>query len=304
MSPGIPLKHYGKPEVRRELADYCKGRWIAIHCETIGENGMRMMIRYEKGRPLTIGSDSEVALLIDRYKQYRPRAFYATAHIYSKLKTREDILDRSNIVYSSPVWDIDSKDGDWRKVVGKAREIVSLLDKLGVAKSVFIKWSGRGAHVHVNPFCFTTDIRRRIEPIDITYSATCFIANRLEPTEGLVVESRIDIQRVFTTPLSLHRILDRVAVCIPPEKLEEFDISWTNPENYVHFPESWRRFSEGEGDELAKTAFDSIGPYVAGRNRSRRHKRLDDEILETMEKLSRSIQEDASLNNRLNNPRV
>jgi hypothetical protein len=304
MSSRILLEHYGKPEVRRELADYCKGRWIAIHCETIGENGVRMMIRYEKGRPLTIGSDSEVSLLIDRYKHYRPRAFYATAHIYSRLEAREDILDRSNIVYSSPVWDIDSKDGDWRKVVGKAWEIVSLLDKLGVSKSVFIKWSGRGAHVHVNPFCFTTDIRRRIEPIDIAYSVTRFVANRLKPTEGLLVESRIDIQRVFTTPLSLHRILDRVAVCIPPEKLEEFDISWTSPENYVHFPECWRRFSEGEGDELAKKAFDSIGPYVTGRHRSRRHKQLDDEILETMEKLSRSIREDASLNNHPNNARV
>ncbi|MEM3647813.1 MAG: hypothetical protein QW506_01450 [Thermoproteota archaeon] len=289
----LPLHHYGKPEVNREIAEYCKNRWIAIHCEAVGENGMRIMIRYDGRKPLTVGSESEFTELINRYMRYRPRAFYATANIYSKLKTKEDLLDRSNIVYSSPVWDIDSKDGDWRKVVGKAREIVSLLDRLGVAKSVFIKWSGRGAHVHVNPFCFSTHIRRRIEPIDIAYSITSFVANRLQSTEGLVVESRIDIQRVFTTPLSLHRILNRVAVCFPPEKLEEFDISWTDPENYVHFPESWRRFSEGEGDELAKTAFDSIGPYVAGRHRSRKHKRLDDEILETIEKL-RSIQDDAS----------
>ncbi|MEM3659655.1 MAG: hypothetical protein QXU11_04490 [Thermoproteota archaeon] len=295
----LPLHHYEKPEVRMEIAEYCRNRWLAIHCEKTLENTTHMMIRYEKGRPLTVGSESELALLINRFRQYGPRAFYATAHIYFKLKSKEDLLDRSNIVYSSPVWDIDSKDGDWRKVVGKAREIVSLLDKLGVAKSVFIKWSGRGAHVHINPFCFSTDIRRRIEPIDIAYSITSFVANRLQSTEGLVVENRIDIQRVFTTPLSLHRILNRVAVCFPPEKLEEFDISWTDPENYVHFPESWRRFSEGEGDELAKTAFDSIGPYVAGRRRSRKHKRLDDEILEAIEKLSHSIQKDMSLSSNM-----
>lgn len=294
MSLRLPLHHYGKPEVRIEIAEYCRNRWVAVHCEKTLEDATRMMIRYEKGRPLTIGSESELALLINRYREYWPRAFYATPHIYSKLKTREDLLDRSNIVYSSPVLDIDSKDGDWRKTVSKAQEIVGLLDKLGVAKSIFVKWSGRGAHVHVNPFCFSPDVRKKIEPIDIAYSITSFVANRLKSTEGLVVESRIDIQRVFTTPLSLHRILDRVAVCFPPEKLEEFDISWTDPESYVHFPESWRCFSEGEGDELAKTAFDSIGPYVAGRHRSRKHKPLDTEILETIEKLSHSVQEDTS----------
>jgi len=300
MSLSLPWEHYEKAEVRREIADYCRNRWVAIHCEKTVEKDVRMMIRYEKGIPLTIGSESEVTLLLNRYREYGPRAFYATTHIYSRLKTRLDLLERSNIVYSSPVWDIDSKDGDWRKVVEKAREIVRLLGKLGVSKSVFIKWSGRGAHVHINPFCFSIDVRRRIEPIDIAYSITSLIANRLEPTDGLVVESRIDIQRVFTSPLSLHRMFDRVAVCLPPEKLEEFDISWTSPEAYVHFPDSWRRFSEGEGDELAERAFASIGPYVAGKKRRRKHKPLDVEILRTIEKLNHDAQGDvASDNSRL-----
>lgn len=294
MSYRLPLEHYRKPEVREEIADYCKNRWVAIHCQKTDVNGMQMMIRYEKGRPLTISSGSEVIEIIDRYKKYEPRAFYATAHVYSKLESREGLLDRSNIIYSSPVWDIDSKDGDWRKVIEKAREIISLLDKFGVAKSVFIKWSGRGAHVHINPLCFSSDIRKRIDPVDIAYSVTSFIANRLEPMKGLVVESRIDIQRVFTSPLSLHRLLDRVAICFPPEKLDEFDISWTNPDAYIHFPDSWRRFSEGDGDDLAESAFTSIGPYVAGRHRKRKHKPLDVEILETIEKFNQAMQEEAS----------
>ncbi|MEM2930041.1 MAG: hypothetical protein QW797_04200 [Thermoproteota archaeon] len=294
MSARLPLEHYGKTEVRRELAEYCRNRWVAIHCETVGENDTRLMIRYEKGRPLTIDSELEVARIISRYKKYGPRAFYATAHIYSKLETREDLLERSNIVYSSPVWDIDTKDGDWRKVVEKAREIIGLLEKSGVVKSVFIKWSGHGAHVHINPFCFSGETRKRIGPVDIAYSITSFISGRLEPMEGLTVESRIDIQKVFTSPLSLHRTLDRVAVCFPPEKLDEFDIGWTNPDAYVHFPDSWRRFTEGEGDDLAERAFASIGPYVAGKHRKRRHKPLDVEILRTIEKLSRNMQEEAS----------
>jgi len=285
MSTWLPSEHYGRTEVKREIAEYCRNRWVAIHCEAFGGNGMRMMIRYDKGKPLMINSESEVKGLIDRYIKYRPRAFYATAHIYSRIKIREDVLDRSNIVYSSPVWDIDSKDGDWRKVVRKAQEIISLLEHFRLSRSVFVKWSGHGAHVHINPFCFSADVRKRIEPIDIAYSITNFIANRLEPTEGLVVESRIDIQRVFTTPLSLHRTLDRVAVCLPPERLEDFEISWTEPASYVHFPDSWRRFSDGEGDDLAERAFASIGPYVVGKHQKRRHKPLDVEIMRMIEKL-------------------
>ncbi|MEM1557676.1 MAG: hypothetical protein QXG12_03695 [Thermoproteota archaeon] len=284
MNSWLILDHYGKTEVRREIAEYCRNRWVAIHCEVVGENGMRIMVRYDRGKPLTINSESEFTRLINRYMKYRPRAFYATAHIYSRLKIREDVLDRSNIIYSSPAWDIDSKDGDWRRVIKKAQEIIGLLDSFGVSKSVFVKWSGRGAHVHINPFCFSIDIRRKIEPIDIAYSITNFITNRLEHTEGIVVESRIDIQRVFTSPLSLHRVLDRVAICLPPEKLEEFEIEWTDPKSYVHFSDSWRRFSESEGDSLAEKAFTSTGPYPTGKHRRRKHKPLDTEILEAIGK--------------------
>ncbi|MDW8033424.1 MAG: hypothetical protein RMI79_00505 [Nitrososphaerota archaeon] len=286
MNLSSPLEHYEKPEVKREIVDYCRNRWVAIHCETIGKDGMRIMIRYDERKPLTISSEYEFTKLINRYTKYKPRAFYATANIYSRLETREDVLNRSNIIYSSPIWDIDSKDGDWRKVIKKAYEIVKTLYDFGVSKSVFVKWSGRGAHVHINPFCFSTDIRKKIEPIDIAYAITNFIANRIKLTEGLVVESRIDIQRIFTSPLSLHRILDRVAICLPPEKLEEFDISWTDPKSYVHFPDSWKRFSEGEGDDLAERAFISIGPYIVGKRWRRKHKPLDTEILETIKKLS------------------
>ncbi|MEM3713276.1 MAG: hypothetical protein QXR97_07050 [Thermoproteota archaeon] len=289
MNQNLSIEHYEKPEVKKEIVDYCRNRWTAIHCEMMGKDGAHIMIRYDKGKPLIVGSEYEFTELINRYAEYRPRAFYATTHIYSKLETREDVLDRSNIIYSSPVWDIDSKDEDWRKVIRKAWEIVSILDSFGISKSVFVKWSGRGAHVHINPFCFSTDIRRKIEPIDIAYAVTSFIANRLESTEGLVVESRIDIQRVFTSPLSLHRVLDRVAVCLPPDKLEEFDINWTDPNSYVHFPDSWRRFSEDEGDDLAERAFISIGPYIAGKHRKRKHKPLDTEILETMKKLDELV---------------
>ncbi|MGQ9478651.1 MAG: hypothetical protein ACUVQ0_01350 [Thermoproteota archaeon] len=89
---------------------------------------------------------------------------------------------------------------------------------------MFFKWSGNGAHVHVNPYSFSLEVRRSIEPLDIAFSVTQYVLNRLEPSEGIVVGNRIDIQRVFTVPLSLQRSANRVAVCVMPERLEEFRI--------------------------------------------------------------------------------
>ena len=284
------IQHYSKQDVRREIIEYCRSRWIAIHCEKKDSKGMPIMIRYDKRRkPLKISSENDFQKIFEEYAAYRPRAFYATAHIYNKVELAEDVTDRRNIVYSSPTWDIDSKDGDWRKVIKKAIEIIEILERNGVSKSVFFKWSGRGAHVHVHPKAFSNEIRKKIDPLDIAYSISQYVANRVMPLEGVVVENKIDIQRVFTTPLSLHRTVDRVAVCIPPDKLEDFQIEWTNPDSYKHFPDSWRKYEEGEGDELAEKAFLAIGPYIVGRTRRRKHKPLDQEILETLRKFDHEL---------------
>ncbi|MEM1655914.1 MAG: hypothetical protein QXU12_05725 [Nitrososphaerota archaeon] len=220
-------KHYLRPEVSREITEYCANRWVAIHCEE-APDGVRPMIRYwGRGKPLTIERENDIVEILERFSSMRPRAFYATAHIYRRLQSADDLADRENIARSSPTWDIDSRDGDWRKVVKKALEIVDELERHGVAKSIFFKWSGRGAHVHVHPRAFSDDVLRRISPLDIAYSVTQHIACRIEPEEGVVVENKIDVQRVFTAPLSLHRSVDRVAVCTPPDELRAS--TWTGP---------------------------------------------------------------------------
>ncbi|OYT67771.1 MAG: hypothetical protein B6U65_02175 [Candidatus Wolframiiraptor sp. EX4484-121] len=275
--------HYGRFEVREEIAEYCRGRWVAVHCEKLDDRGVRVMVRYGRGsrKPLTINSEADVLRILEEFRDLRPRSFYATAHSYSRLTRPEDTLDRGNMISSMPTWDIDSKNGDWRKVVEKAEEIVEVLEKLGVVESVFFKWSGRGAHIHIHGEAFSPEIRRKIDPLDISYSITQYVINRLSPSSGVVVENKIDLQRVFTTPLSLHRILDRVAVCLKPERISEFDISWTHPRSFKHDPSSWRRYVVGEGDELAERAFGAIGPYIVGRIRRRRkHKPLDKQILD------------------------
>jgi len=40
--------HYGKLDVRKEIAEYCNGRWVAIHCEEVDDKGVRVMVRYER----------------------------------------------------------------------------------------------------------------------------------------------------------------------------------------------------------------------------------------------------------------
>jgi hypothetical protein len=76
-----------------------------------------------------------------------------------------------------------------------------------------------------------------------------------------------------------------VAVCVPPDELENFHVEWASPSGYKHFPHAWRRYEEGEGDELAEKAYAAVGPYLAGRARRRRkHKPLDQEILEAFRK--------------------
>ena len=280
-------RHYQRPEVKREISEYCKGRWVAVHCEEKTSKDLQLMIRYWRhgSNPLTISCEDDLDKIMERFSRLRPRSFYATPHIYSRISSIQDIMDRENIVASSPTWDIDSKDGDWRKVIEKAVEIIGVLERNGVVKSVFFRWSGRGAHIQVNANAFSDEIRRRIDPLDIAYSITEYVINRLKPEDGVKVENKIDIQRVFTAPLSLHRIVDRVAVCLKPDKIEDFHPEWANPESYKHDPSSWRRFEVGEGDELAGKAYASIGPYIVGRRRRRKHKPLDQEILETFRKL-------------------
>ena len=284
----LVYRHYGREDVRRELVEYCAGRWVAVHCSLKDERGIPIMLRYDptSRAPLTINSPSDVVRVFERFRKFRPRAFYATAHIYRSLKMREELLDRGNMVASMPTWDIDSKDGDWRKVVRKAVEIIEILERNGVSRSVFVKWSGRGAHVHIHPEAFTPELRKKMHPLDIAYSVTQYVVNRLTPSEGVVVENKIDLQRVFTCPLSLHRFLDRVAVCLSPSELEEFEIEWTKPEEFKHNPSAWRRVVVGEADELAEKAFFAIGPYFHGRVRRRRvHKPLDQQINETLRRL-------------------
>jgi hypothetical protein len=258
--------HYSREVVKREVADYCRGRWVALEG---GALGSRVFLRYSRdGRPLRIDGPQDVEGLIKQFKGVRPRAVYGSVNVYSRLASRLDLEVRENIAYASPVWDIDGELERWRDVVEVAKIIVDELERLGIAKSVFVKWSGEGAHVHVHERCFSSDVLSKHNPLDVAYSLVDYVLERCKDkildvasrSGVLKVENEIDLKRVFTAPLSLHRRRDLCCVCLKPEALDSFEVGWASPEGFKH-DERWREYVEGEGDEAALKAIEAVGGY-------------------------------------------
>lgn len=259
-------RHYSREVVKREVADYCRGRWVALEG---GSLGSRVFLRYSRdGRPLRIDGPQDVEGLIKQFKGVRPRAVYGSVNVYSRLASRLDLEVRENIAYASPVWDIDGELEKWRDVVEVAEIIVDELERLGIAKSVFVKWSGEGAHVHVHERCFSSDVLSKHNPLDVAYSLVDYVLERCKDkildvasrSGVLKVENEIDLKRVFTAPLSLHRRRDLCCVCLKPEALDSFEVGWASPEGFKH-DERWREYVEGEGDEAALKAIEAVGGY-------------------------------------------
>jgi hypothetical protein len=266
------MDHFSKADVKRAIVDFLRGRWVSVQTE----NGFR---RYLNGRPLRIRDRVELEVLLRLLGPVR--TFYGTIEIYRGIENREDVYDEGNVVSATPTWDIDSEINNWRATVEVIREIINFLSEEGVKNSVFIIWSGNGAHVHIHPL----SISLNINPLDVAWSVTEFVRLKLElkveeirrkhNVEKLVLANEIRPRRVFTAPLCFHRKLDVVTVPILPEDLEDFDISWTSPGNFK-FSSEWNRFSRGEADALAKRAYESIGGYPIVSRRRRKGKRLED----------------------------
>ena len=259
-------RHYSKEIVKREVADYCRGRWVALEG---GALGSRVFLRYSRdGRPLKIEGPQDVEALMNQFKGVRPRAVYGSVNVYGRLASRLDLEVRENIVYASSVWDIDGELERWRDVIEVARIIVDELERLGIARSVFVKWSGEGAHVHVHERCFSSDVLSRHNPLDVAYSLVDYVLERCKNrildvasrSSGLKVENEVDLKRVFTAPLSLHRRRDLCCVCFKPEALDSFEVEWADPKDFRH-DERWRGCVEGEGDEAALKAVEAVGGY-------------------------------------------
>lgn len=205
-----------------------------MHCELRDAKGRPYLLRYKKvakrRMPLTIKSSEDISFLLKRFGKLRPRTFYASASVYRVITYPEQMRNTDNIAFCLPTWDIDNVVDKWEATMATAKEIVNFLGNAGASKSVFLKWSGKGAHIHIHHRAFSTELLRRINPLDAAYAIVEYvngqlrsrymeIAERYQATK-LKVENEMDLQRVFTSPLSLHRSLNLAAVCFSLDMID------------------------------------------------------------------------------------
>ncbi len=259
--------HYLRKDVINEILDYCKNRWIAIELQ----RKVRTIVRYWKNKnPIELKNEDCIKKLIVEYPNLR--TIYATVNIYKEISA-EKLRDLNNIEKTSIVIDIDGSVEDFEILKKIAEIIVSKAEKYGIYKSIFLKWSGRGIHVHINENSISQEILKNFHPLDIAYAICEFlileckneIQKEAEKAKGkereIKVENKIDIQRVFTVPLSFHRFLDYVCVCFKPNEILNFDLEWAKPENFKH-NKNWREFEIGESDNIAKIALSKGFSYL------------------------------------------
>ena len=280
-------RHYLDPSVASEIVDYSKDKWIGIHCIEVDERGKQIFHRYSSDKPLKISSYEDLKELFELYPDCRPRTIYASINQYRQLDSRDELYNLDNIYATSPIWDIDNVISDWRASIEIAKWIVDFLRDYGIRESIFIKWSGEGMHIHLHPGSISREIFEKIHPLDAAYSIVEYVMvqaydyleyiKREYNADNLKIENKIDISRVFTTPLSIHRRLDRVAICIKPENINAFRLSWTEPGRFKH-DKRWRRYKVGESDELIQRSFEKIGGYPYPIKRRRRGRSVDEMI--------------------------
>lgn len=286
------FQHYLREVVSSSIVRFCRGRWVGVHVEERDSRGRQILVRYLKGRPLRINRVNDVLNLIKRLEKLKPRTIYATVNVYSRLEGFNDVTELSNIVACMPTWDVDNVLEDWRATLAVVEEIVGFLDREGLRRSIVVKWSGNGCHVHVHPLAFSSDVYRRIHPLDLAYAVVEYVILKLHDrivdvalsygAEKLRVENKIDVQRLFTAPLSLHRSLDMVCVCIDPYRIHDFTPEIASPYGFKHFND-WDRYVEGEGDDLALKSFSTVGSCVRPmRGRRRKHPPLDKQIVDIL----------------------
>ncbi len=264
--------HYSRHDVRSEITRFSRGRWLAL----AGERWIRHLGRV----PLTVDSLRLPGILLAT----RTRSIYATTSVYRRLRTRDDPYDDSNVVAVTPYLDIDNDLDAWRSTIEVARMITEELERLGVVRSVYILWSGNGAHVRVHELALSKEFRdldhawALAEYLRIRVGARVAEIRARFGAPGMKVENQLKPRSLFTVPLSLHRRVDRVAVCFRPDDLDDFDPSWTSPGQFRHDP-SWDEHVVGEADGAATAALEAVGGYPIPARRTRRREPPVDEMV-------------------------
>lgn len=268
-------EHYSRGDVRKEVMGFSRRRWLAL--------AGRRWVRYLEGKPLT----SQLLRLPDTLVATGARAIYATTALYKRLDSREDPFVGSNVLAVTPYLDIDNELEHWKATIEVARIISDELESMGIVRSVYILWSGKGAHVRVHELALSEGLR----DLDHAWALAEYLKMRVEPevaeirrrfgAAGLRVENQLKLRSLFTVPLSLHRRVDRVAVCLKPEDVDDFDLSWTDPSSFKH--RDWEGYELGEADEASKKALDVVGGYPSRRGKKRKEPPVDEMVRKWVE---------------------
>jgi len=288
------LKHYRRVEVLDEIIEWTKDRWIAIHCQEKSSEGNNIFIRYIDNRPIKFTSEEDIISVLKRFEKCIPRTMYASINRYGELKDKESLYDLDNIYLTTPTWDIDNTIENWGITIKVAKILGDIIREYGVNKSLYYIWSGRGIHVHLHEMAFSSELLRKYHPLDIAYAVVEFIRGKamsriyeiLDNIESssLKVENKIDITRVFTAPLSIHRKYNVVTVALKYPDLDRFNLEWIKIDKFKH-NRDWRRHEVGEADSLALEALDRVGGYpYPVKGRKRREKPVDKMIWDWLEK--------------------
>jgi len=299
MDEDLVKLHYSNKKVQEEIALFSQSRWVGLHCMEKDRNGRPYLVRYLSRAkiPLRITDPSDVPKLLKIFSKLKPRTFYATANVYAKVSKPEHLTDSSNIRACMPTWDIDNVPEKWEATISAAREIISFLERNGIKRSTYAVWSGKGCHIRIHHEAISPEVRRRILPLDAAYAIVEYVNSKLHGkfteislrrrADLLRVDNEMDQQRLFTSPLSLHKELDMVCVCVSPNDLDRFNPSWATPKKYKHY-KNWNRFSIGEADELTLKAYESIGKYPAvSRVQAKKHPAPDEQITRWLMKVSK-----------------
>lgn len=280
-------EHYSRSDVQKEIIDFCRGRWAAVHC--LSPTGKLVLRRYISGKPIKMADAEDLKVLSGRMTM---RSIYATANIYKRIEDQLDPYNQENIIYCTPTWDIDSSLLRWRDTIQIAGKILGFLRGWGIKESIYVKWSGNGCHIHINERSISENLLEKYSPLDIAYAIVEYVNTKL--TQNLIelcikgeikVENKMDPARIFTCLLSLHRELNIVCICMKPKDLNKFTPKWIDPQDFRHDP-MWREFKEGEADKLAEAAYKAVGGYpLKPRMRRRKTKPLDKQITEWLQKI-------------------
>jgi len=260
------LRHYLREEVQEEVARFCRGRWVALEARPM--HGKRIFYRYFDGKPLTINEPADVKKIINRFSDRNIRTIYGTINIYNRISSREDLEKVENISRATPSIDIDGSLEEIDLTIEAVRTILEELHRHGIEKSVYLVWSGRGVHMHLNEKAINESYWRP-NPVKTAHTIVEYILKQVRSKlseiaaksksyeKKLKIENIIDVQRVFTSPLSIHRELDIVTVTIEPDEIEKFSLEWTELDRFRYWRE-WDRYIEGELDSLVEKAMKEV----------------------------------------------